>query len=227
MAPISPTMSTPSYRPPESDSELPLSIALGVVFALVLFVVMALAQMMGDVRAPQTELDEMVVAYTPPEVLEIEEEEPPPPEEEEPQPELEREPPQLSLDQLDIALNPGTGGALVGDFAMPTIAASAGELGTEDFIDFSKLDQVPRPMGGARLDFPRRLKKNKVSGKVVLLIKLDERGRVIDASVDSSSLPEFDDVVLRQVQRWTFTPPTQGGRPVKAKARLPIPINIR
>jgi protein TonB len=220
-------MSAPSYRPPDSRSELPLSVALGAAFALALFVVMALAQMMGDVKVPEKQLDEMLVAYTPPDVLELEEEDPPPPEEEEPPPELEKDPPQLSLDQLDIALNPGTGGSLAGDFAMPTVDTSGGALGTEDFVDFSKLDQIPRPVGGARLDFPRRLKKDKVSGRVVLLVKLDEKGEVIDASVDSSSLPQFDDVVLRQVKRWTFTPPTQGGSPVKAKARLPIPINIR
>lgn len=218
---------SPSYRPPESQTELPISLALGFAFALVLFVLMALAQMIGDVRAPQSELDEMVVAYTPPEVLEMEQEEAPPPEEKEPPPELEKEPPQLSLDQLDIALNPGTGGSLVGDFAMPVIAASSASLGTEDFIDFSKLDQIPRPVGGARLEFPARLKKQKVSGKVILLIKLDDKGKVIDAQVDSSNLPDFDDVVVRQVRKWTFTPPTQGGKPVKAKARLPIPINIR
>ena len=220
-------MSSPPYRPPESRSELPLAIGLGAAFALALFVVMALAQMLGDVRAPENSLEETLVAYTPPEQIEIEEEPPPPPEEEEPPPELEREPPQLSLDQLDIALNPGTGGSLAGDFAMPTIGTTSRDLGTEDFVDFSKLDQIPRPQGGARLDFPRRLKKKKVSGRVVLLIKLDESGRVLDASVDSSTLPDFSDVVLRQVKRWSFTPPTQGGQPVKAKARLPIPINIR
>ncbi|MGH0031994.1 MAG: TonB family protein [Myxococcota bacterium] len=220
-------MSPPNHRPPESTTELPASLALGVAFAFGLFVLMALAQMMGDVRPPTSELEETLVAYTPPEMLEIEEEEPPPPEEKEPPPELEAEPPQLSLDQLDIALNPGTGGSLTGDFAMPTIGTSASDLGTEDFVDFSKLDQIPRPMGGARLDFPRRLKKKKVSGKVVLLVKLDETGRVLDARVDSSNLPDFDGVVARQVKKWTFTPPTQGGQPVKAQARLPIPINIR
>ena len=215
-----------SYLPPAPKRELPLSIGLGTLFAFALFIVMALAQMMGDIQAPEQTLEENLVAYTPPEVIEMEEE-PPPPEEEEPPPELEAEPPQLSLDQLDIALNPGTGGSLAGDFAVPTIGTSASDLGTDDFVDFSKLDQVPRPMAGARLDFPRRLKKKKASGKVILLIKLDETGKVLEATVDSSTLPDFEDTVRRQVAKWSFTPPTQGGQPVKAQARLPIPINIR
>ncbi|MEM7410268.1 MAG: energy transducer TonB [Myxococcota bacterium] len=221
-------MPTPTtYRIPDAKHEQKWSTLLGAAFAFVLFVLMALAQMLGDVEPPKQTLDETLVAFAPPEIEEVEEEPPPPPEEEEPPPELEAEPPQLSLDQLDIALNPGTGGSLAGDFAMPTIGSSASDLGTEDFVDFSDLDQTPRPMAGASLNFPRRLKKKAVSGKVVLFIQLDSDGRVLDAKVDSSTLPKFDAVVLSQVKKWKFTPPTKNGQPVKAQARLPIPINIR
>ena len=200
---------------------------MGGVFAVALFFVMALTQMMGDVRAPETEIDEAMVAYVPPELEVIEEEEPPPPEEEEPPPELqEQQLPQLSLDQLDIALNPGTGGALMGDFSMPTINTSAQALGSEDFVDFSDLDQIPRPIGFTGFDFPRRLLKKKVSGKVVLLVKLDSDGSVLDVQVDSSSLPDFSDFVASEIGKQRFTAPTYQGQPVKAMARLPIPINI-
>jgi len=214
------------YRVRPSRLETPLSVLAGLAFALLLFVVMALAQMMGKTEPPKSEFEESMMAYVPPEVVEIEEEPPPPPEEEEPPPELEAEPPQLSLDQLDIALNPGTGGSLAGDFSMPTIATSSAALGTEDFVDFSALDQIPRPVGVSGFNFPRRLRQKKVSGRIVLLIKLDSDGDVLDVQVDSSNLPEFDDFVAGEVEGWRFTPPTQQGRPVKAKARLPIPIRI-
>jgi protein TonB len=219
-------MSNKSFRLPTPRSELSLSLLLGGGFAFALFIVMALAQMIGEVRPDQEELVEQVVAYTPPEIEEIVEEEPPPVEEEEPPPELEIETPQLSLAQLDLALNPGTGGSLVGDFAMPTINASAGSLGTTDFVDFSDLDQTPKPLPGSTLDFPRRLKRKAVDGRVVLLIKLSETGEVIEAEVESSSLPEFDDIVASQVARWQFSPPTKDGSPVRAQARFPIPIRI-
>jgi len=220
-------MPTRTFRLPTPRSERTASLALGGAAALALFVVMALAQMMSEVEPPRKDLEETLIAFAPPETLEIEEEPPPPPEEEEPPPELESEPPQLSLDQLDIALNPGTGGALVGDFSMPTIGSSQEALGTEDFVDFSDLDQIPRPLPGTRLDFPARLKRKKVSGRVVLLIKLSEQGEVIGVSVDSSTLPEFSDFVAGEVADWEFTPPTKGGQPVRAQARLPIPINIQ
>jgi len=158
-----------TFQPPESRLER-RSVAYGVGFAFALFVLMALAQMLGEVKVPEKEIAATVVAYVPPDVEEIEEEEPPPPEEEEPPPELEEEPPQLSLDQLDIALNPGTGGSLAGDFAMPAFGTNQRDLGTEDFVDFSNLDQVPRPIGGSGLNFPRRLLQKKVSGRGVLVV---------------------------------------------------------
>lgn len=218
--------SPPVFRLPPARNELAVSLGLGALFALVLFVLMALAQMLGDVKAPDRSLEETLVAFAPPETLEIVEEEPPPPEEEEPLPELEEEPPQLSLDQLDIALNPGTGGSLAGDFAMPSIGSSAADLGTEDFVDFSELDQVPRPLPGSTIHFPSRLKKKKANGTIILLIQIDEDGRVLDATVDSSDVPQFDDVVVSAVKGWKFSPPTQRGQPVRAQARLPLPIRI-
>jgi len=201
------------------------SFVMGVVFAFALFALMAAIQLLGETPVPEGDVVEKVLAYTPPEVEEIVEELPPP-EEEEPPPELEAEPPLLSLAQLDIALNPGTGGTLAGDFSMPTIASSAAALGTEDFIDFSDLDRMPRPLPGSNLSFPRRLKRKSVSGRVVLLIKLDEQGRVIESSVESSTLPEFEKIVASQVAKWRFTPPTRQGEPVRAQARFPVPIKI-
>ncbi len=220
-------MAPRTFRPETNRKDMQLSMLLGVLFALTLFFAMALSQLIGDVDPPKSGLVEEVVAYVPPEIEQIEEEEPPPPEKEEPPPELERETPQLSLDQLDIALNPGTGGSLAGDFAMPTINTSAKSLGTEDFVDFSDLDQIPRPIGVSGFNFPRRLLRKKVSGRIVLLIKLDADGSVMDVAVDSSDLPKFDDFVVGEVGRWRFSPPTQQGQPVRAKARLPIPINIQ
>lgn len=219
-------MAHSSFKLPTPRNELALSILLGVGFSTALFLLMALAQMLGEVVVPENEVDEISMTFQAPEIEEIEEELPPPPEDEEPPPELEAEPPQLSLAQLDIALNPGTGGSLAGDFAMPTISTSSSALGTEDFVDFSDLDQVPRPMPGSSLDFPRRLKRKAVNGRVVLLIKLGEDGRVLEAKVESSDLPDFEPIVASQVSKWRFTPPTKEGTPVRAQARFPVPIRI-
>jgi len=218
-------MSNRPFQIQTSKKDISASFLLGAVFAFALFALMAGIQLLAETPVPEGDVVEKVLTYTPPEVEEIVEDLPPP-EEEEPPPELEAEPPQLSLAQLDIALNPGTGGSLVGDFAMPSIAASSSALGTEDFIDFSDLDQVPRPLPGSSLSFPRRLKRKPANGRVVLLIKLDEQGRVMESSVESSTLPEFEKIVSSQVAKWRFTPPTRQGEPVRAQARFPVPIKI-
>jgi TonB family protein len=88
------------------------------------------------------------------------------------------------------------------------------------------LDEVPRPIGYHGFDFPRRLLRREVSGKIVLRLVLNPEGRVLDARIDSSDLPDFDDFVLGEVKTWRFTPPMWRGRPVRAEARLPIPIEI-
>jgi len=216
-------MSNRTYKPPEAHYELRTSLVIGALFSLALFVLMALAQMMGDTVKSEDRLIEDLQAFQAPEIEVFEEEEEPP--EEEPPPELEEEPPDLSLDQLDIALNPGTGGSLAGDFGMPSFA-SLKDLGTSSFLDFSQLDQVPRPVGVFGFNFPRHLLKEKANGRIVLLIKLDHEGKVLDAEVFSSNLPRFNDFVVKEVRGWKFTPPTQNGQPVNAVARLPIPIRI-
>ena len=212
-----------SYRLPEERDDLRKAVLVGLGFTLLLFVLMALAQMLGDLTRQDESLDEMLAAFDAPEIEKIEEE-PPPPEQEEEPPELEEAPPDLSLDQLDITLNPGTGGSLVGDFGLPSFA-SLKEL-SASFLDFSELDQMPRPVGVFGLNFPRRLLKEKVNGRIVLLIKLSHEGKVLDVEISSSNLPGFNDFVLNEVRGWKFTPPTRNGQPVNAVARLPIPIRI-
>lgn len=219
-------MSSLVLEVPASPKERVLGVLFGIAFAFVLFVLMALAQMMGDIKPQANDIDDISMAFTPPDLVELEDEPPPPPKEEEQKPELEEAPPQLSLAQLDLALNPGTGGSLVGDFALPQINTSAAALGTEDFVDFSDLDQTPRPMAGTQLSFPRRLKRKKVSGTIVILLQLSENGEVLNVELEKSDLPDFDQVVLAQVKDWRFTPPTRDGQPVKAQAKLPIPIRI-
>jgi hypothetical protein len=223
-----------TYRIPPPNAHLPLSILLGAAFAVGLFVIMALAQMMGDIDRGENEIDETVMAFAAPEIEEeeiVEEEaEPPPLLEEEALPEMEEEPLQISLDQLDIALNPGGEGdaSLAGDFAVPTggTLLSRSQQDMQDFVDFAKLDQRPRPVGVFGFNFPHRLLKKKVSGRIVLLLKLSDKGEVLDAQIDFSNLPNFNDFVLGEVKDWKFTPPTLEGRRVQARARLPIPIII-
>jgi TonB family protein len=86
--------------------------------------------------------------------------------------------------------------------------------------------EPPRPLGGAGFEFPRRLLRKKAEGRIVLLLDLSDQGEVLDVEVASSELPRFDEFVANEVLRWRFAPRTQDGRPIAARARLPISIRI-
>lgn len=208
-------------------AEIKQSFWLGVGFSVVLFLVIALTQMLGEVTQDERDFLESNLAYVTPEDDTLEMEDLLPEDKEEPPPQLEEAAAQLSLEQLDIALNVGSGGSLVGDFSMAALGGSAMDALAESFVDFSVLDERPRPMGVSGMNFPPRLLQKKVSGTIVLLVKLAEDGRVLEVSIEHSDLPDFNRHVVGEVQRWRFTPPMQGGRAVKATARLPIPIQVK
>ncbi len=92
--------------------------------------------------------------------------------------------------------------------------------------DVVDLDRAPRPRPGSTLEIPRRLRRTPVDGEIVLLVTLGPEGRVLEARVASSDLPHFEEFVVAEVMEWRFTPPTRDGTPVRATARLPIPIRI-
>ncbi len=93
-------------------------------------------------------------------------------------------------------------------------------------LELAALDAKPRPIGDAGFDFPRRLLGRKVHGEIVLVLELNPQGEVLGVEIDSSELPDFDTFVADAVKEWRFTPPTQQGRPVAARARFPIAIQI-
>jgi len=216
-----------SFKIPTARADLPLGIVVGVLFSFGLFVLMAIAPLVGQVKPPRNELQETQIAPQPPVMEEFEEPEPPEPPEEEPPPEMDEPPPEISLDQLEIALNPGTGGSLAGDFALPSVSAGAGDLANEDFIDFSDLDEPPKLIDKSPFDWPRALRAKPVSGRVVVYIELDTDGNVTKAEIAQSNLPQFDPYVLKEIRSRKFSPPTLNGDPVKARANLPIPITIQ
>jgi len=204
-------MARQSFEQKNARSDLVVSLLVGGGIAAALFVAMALVQMISQEKPKEEDVAEVLVLDTPPEVEEIEEEPPPPPDEAEDEPVLEEAAPQISLDQLEVALNPGVGGSLVGITKSPTSDPP-----------------TPRRTSSCSPEFPRRLKQKPANGRVVLLIKLDEEGQVVEAAVESSNLPEHDPFVLSafQSRKCRFTAPTKNGRPVRAQARLPIPIRI-
>jgi TonB family protein len=94
-------------------------------------------------------------------------------------------------------------------------------------VDAAELDETLRAIVGGELDFPRRLLRKRVRGRIVLELELNRAGEVVALRVDSSDLPDFEKFVSEQVRSWKFTPPTRDGEPVEARAMLPISITLK
>ncbi len=100
-----------------------------------------------------------------------------------------------------------------------------GRTAQEELREAGELDATPRLAGIYGIDLPPRLLRRHPGGRVVVEVELGPDGRVLDARVEESQLPELEELLLDQVREWRFTPPTQNGRPVRARARLPIRID--
>jgi len=165
------------YQPPDPrKSRLP-AILLGALTTLVIFVTLSLTKILAEFEKEKDLVEAPSVAPPPP--PEPVEEEPPPPEPEpEELPEMEQpEPRQLSLAQLDIALNTGPG-SLAGDFTMPDIDANQDALGSTDLFSLDALDQRPRPISRPSPIYPPELQRRGISGRVKVYFVINEQGKV-------------------------------------------------
>ncbi|MCE2885280.1 MAG: energy transducer TonB [Planctomycetaceae bacterium] len=164
---------------------------------------------------------------------------PPPPQAEEEKPEQEEQPqeaeppklaedaPPLDLSMLELALNPGTGGAgLGGDFAVRLPVGDAkGDAdeagGVDELFSMSDLDQKPRAIYQVSPQTNPKLQKA-APATVYVLFVVDQRGRVESPIVQSSTDPQFEAPALAAVKQWKFEPGKRNGQAVKFRMRVPI-----
>ncbi len=94
-----------------------------------------------------------------------------------------------------------------------------------EFYPARQLDVLPRPIGDVALRYPEVAADQEVSGRVVLLILIDELGMVVEASVISADPPGvFEEAALESFRNVMFTPAQRHGRAVKS--RLPVEVNF-
>ncbi len=147
---------------------------------------------------------------------------PPPPRElEEPPP-----PPRPTLEQLELALTPGTGGALepgpagVFDFEVESGAALV------DLFELDELDEVPRLLRAGRVDYPAQLRRSGVEGFVQLVVVIRRDGGVEVTEVVESSHRAFVAPAVRGAESSRFTPPRRFGETVRARYTWTIEFSL-
>ena len=67
-------MKSHTYSTQSSQREMPIAMISGLSVSIIIFIVMALAQILGDAQKPAQSYDEQLVAYPPPAIEDIEEE---------------------------------------------------------------------------------------------------------------------------------------------------------
>jgi periplasmic protein TonB len=195
-----------------------------VVVTLLVFVALPLTQKITENRPERREVRRVEIALPPPPPPPPE---PPPPEnktEPEPVPELREVVEQLSLAQLDLALNPGTGGAQA-DFAI-AFGNAPDALSELQIFELSDLDRRPQPIFRIPPEYPHEMRRSRISGVVTIVFVVDPNGNVLRPEVQDSTHREFERPAIEAVSQWRFEAGVKGGENVSSRMRVPIRFNL-
>jgi periplasmic protein TonB len=82
--------------------------------------------------------------------------------------------------------------------------------------------EPPVPVRTVPPDYPPELRREGVSGLVMVKCTIDESGNVIDPQVEKSSNGAFEKPAVEALRKWKFKPAKQDGTPVAIKVSIPI-----
>ena len=82
--------------------------------------------------------------------------------------------------------------------------------------------EPPVPVRTVPPDYPNELRREGVSGLVMIKCSIDEKGDVTETAVEKSSTEAFDKPAIAAVRKWKFKPAKQDGNPVAIKVSIPI-----
>jgi len=93
-------------------------------------------------------------------------------------------------------------------------------------FDPSQLDQVPTARFQARPVYPDNMKRQGISGEVLVDFIVDPEGNVRNAVSARSSMREFEEAACNAVSRWKFRPGRKGGHAVYVHMQVPIVFTL-
>lgn len=197
-----------------------------VLCTLGVFLILPFTQMIASLGKKPSDLFTVEVAAPPPPPpmdLDI----PDPPPEEPPPPDVAPPPQQLSLSQMDVALNLGVGDAMAGAFSFDGFGVSADDTaGDLQIFDIKDLDSVPRRTVTPVLAYPSELRRARITGQVTLMVVIDESGSVKVEKVVNSSHREFEAAAITWAEQSKYETPKKAGRAVRARYSLPIRFSL-
>ena len=82
--------------------------------------------------------------------------------------------------------------------------------------------EPPVPVRTVPPEYPTELRRDGVSGVVMVKCTIDEQGNVVDPEIEKSSNNAFEKPALAALKKWKFKPAKQDGTPVAIKVSIPI-----
>jgi periplasmic protein TonB len=82
--------------------------------------------------------------------------------------------------------------------------------------------EPPVPVRTVPPEYPIELRREGVSGLVMVKCAIDEQGNVTETIVEKSSNAAFEKPAMDAVKKWKFKPAKQDGSPVAIKVTIPI-----
>jgi len=203
---------------------LALAGALGM--AGLLFMLIPLTQLLDEVAAPDLTVREVSLSPPPPEPPPLPPDEvTPPPAEPEPVPTKLPQPlPQIEIQTLNVALNPGRGDAVAmgidtSDFK--TAAQVTAEI--QQLFTFEDLAEAPRLINQPRFRFPSQLARRSIrEGKVIVEIDILPNGQARLRRIISTTHPELEEPAREIVRSARFTKPEVNGQAQTVRGRFPL-----
>ncbi|MBD5780759.1 energy transducer TonB [Pelagicoccus sp. NFK12] len=210
-----------NYTPSDQQGNTFFNGTLAVVFTVGVFAILPFLQFLDSMGKKATLVDTAETSVQPPPPPP--EDQPPPPEEEKEvqEPEMEEPPPPMTLAQLEMALNPGSGDA-TGDFGFGDYDSGIDALAGMQIFSLADVDKKPSALVMSTPLYPYSMQQSKTKGRVIVEFVLDANGKVHRVRATKSTHREFEEPAIQCVQRSTWNPAAKDGKPVACKVRIPI-----
>lgn len=88
-------------------------------------------------------------------------------------------------------------------------------------------NSAPRPFVGPPPEYPKALRKKKVTGEATVSFLIGLNGAVSHPALVKATRPEFGKAVMEVIRQWRFLPKVKDGHPVATQAELPFEFNPR
>jgi protein TonB len=77
-------------------------------------------------------------------------------------------------------------------------------------------------------EYPKKARAQRIEGRVLLMVIVDESGKVEDDVKVEDSIPMLDAAAIDAVHRWSFTPARDStGTPVRVQLEVPVRFTLR